>query len=139
MNEFYITVSLDEAFDCYEMSKREVSKEALFYYDFVENKFVKIKNSMRNPGVMFINSYKLCSKLIDEYFEQPEIKQYKLSFEKETDGVRNKVVDFLWFFEHIDGCFDFQKYEMIRVGAELKKWCKSNNLEYLNPEIYCIH
>ena len=138
MNNLSITISLDDAFDCYEMSKRTVSANPLFYYDFEERKFVKIKNSIKNPGAVFINSYKLCSKLIDQYLGQPENKDYKSLFEKQWTKNQNKIVNFLWFFEHIDGCYNFQEYEVLCVTKELKKWCKNNNLNYLEPEIYRI-
>ena len=134
-----MTVSLDDAFDCYEMSKRTMSKEPRFYYDFTVNKFVEIKSHMKNPGVIFINSYKLCSKLIDEYINKPEMQEYKNTFEKESYGPHDKIVKFLWHFEHIDGCYDFGKFEILRVTDELKKWCENNGLDYLEPEVYCVN
>lgn len=131
-----ITVSLDDAFDCYEFTKREISKTPLHYFDFTKGKFVKIKSGMKNPGVEFVNTYELCIKVIDEYLNQPRMKEYKIAFAK-AEGSRNKIVRFLWFFEHIDGCYNFEKFEITRVTKELKKWCKRNGLDYLEPEGYC--
>lgn len=138
MNNFLTTLSLDDAFDCYEMSKRTISDTPLFYYDFTANEFIKIKSAIKNPGVVFINSYKLCSRLIDEYLNQPKMNEYKILFENKTDASQNKIIRFLWFFEEIDGCYDFQKFEISKVTKELIKWCKNNGINYSKPEIYRI-
>lgn len=136
MDEHLKVVSLDDAFDCYEMSKRIESKKPVFYYDVVKNKFCKIKGSIKENGVLFINANQLCLKLIDEYLNIPDIRKHKNSFEREWGAAKNKVVSFLWFFEHIDGAYGFQEYEMLRVVNELKAWCKNNGFGYLEPEIY---
>lgn len=139
MNDYCTTVSLDDAFDCYEVSKRNVSKDPLYYYDLEKNEFVKIKGAIKNSGIVFLNSYNLCSKLIDEYLSHPLMQEYKDSFDRVLKNTKNKIVSFLWFFEHIDGCQDFQKFEILKVEKELKKWCKSNGLEYLDPVVYRIN
>jgi hypothetical protein len=137
MKDFSKIVALDDAFDCYEMSKRNISKTPLFYYDISKNVFLKIKSTIKDTGIVFINSYELCSKLIYEYLNQPEMKEYKIAFER-LEINKNKIVSFLWFFEHIDGCYGFTKFEILIVTKELKKWCKSNGLDYLEPEVHCV-
>lgn len=139
MKDFCTTISLDDAFDYYELDKRTISKTPLYYYDVNLGKFKKIKGTQSCPGAIFINSYELCSTLIDQYFEQPSMEKYKSAFEKEARNARNKIVSFLWFFERIDGCSDFEHFERPRVAKVLKKWCKSNGFAYLEPTVYCIN
>ena len=139
MNELSVTVSLDDAFDCYEMSKRQVSETPLFCYDIEKSEFVKVKNSMSSTCFLFLNAYSLCSNLIDSYLQQPGMERYRELFYEENKGAKNKIVAFLWFFEHIDGCMDFEKYEMAHVTKELKKWCKENKFLYTEPEVYKIN
>ncbi len=147
MEDFCIVVSLDDAFDCYEMSKRIVSETPLYYYDTKTNTFRKIKSTMpwyleepsiKASGIVFINSYKLCQSLIKEYLNQPSMKEQKDLFESIPKNEKNRIVDFLWFFEHIDGCYDFQKFEVSRVEKELKRWCKINKLRYLEPVVHRV-
>lgn len=80
-------VALDDAFDCYEISKRTISDTPLFYFDLETNKFKKIKSS------------------IPWWIESPAI-------------------------------YDFERFEFTRVEKELKKWCKSNGLEYKDQEYH---
>lgn len=136
-------VSLDEAFICYEASKRQVADAPQYYYDTLTNKFERIKSTMPRwieeprisaSGIVFINSYKLCLKLIGEYLNLPSNAEYKASFERKSGDSRNVIVDFLWFFEHIDGCVGFENFEAPRVEVELKKWCALNGLEYRDRE-----
>lgn len=138
MGRVYTAVSLDDAFDCYEMSKRNVSDAPLYYYDLAQNEFIKIKSTMTNASVVFINSYQLCSRLIDEYLNQPEMNKHKKAFSETRDRRKSKIVEFLWYFEHIDGCYGFQSFEVPRVATELKKWCKKNGLNYIESQAYRI-
>ena len=138
MGRVYTAVSLDDAFDCYEKSKRNVSKEPLYYYDLAKNEFIKIKGTMKNTGIVFINSYQLCSRLIDEYLNQPGMNKHKKAFSETKDWRKSKIVEFLWYFEHIDGCYGFRDFEIPRVATELKKWCKKNGLNYIEPHVYRI-
>ncbi len=138
MEDIRVTVSLDDAFDFYELSKRDVSKTSVFCYDPVNNEFIKIKNVIKPPCVPFVNAYELCSKLMDDYLEQPKMKEYKLAFAEEVKLAKNKIVSFLWFFENIDGCRDFRNYEINSVTRVLKKWCRNNGFDWTEPEVYCV-
>lgn len=138
MHNFYTIISLDDAFDCYEMSKRDISKVPLYYYDFDKKDFLKIKGDKNKNGIIFINSYELCSRLIDDYLNQSEMSQYKTDFLKISKNAKNKIISFLWFFESIDGCKDFNNFEIINVSKALKKWCKINNLKYSEPSVYVV-
>lgn len=60
----------------------------------------------------------------------------RIEFEKERNQNKNKIVEFLWYFEHIDGCQDLQKFEITRVTREPAQWCRSTGLSYTLPEIY---
>lgn len=145
MEDFRAVVSLDDAFDCYEMSKRNVTKTPSYYYDTDTSEFKKIKSTMpwysekppiKDSGIVFINSYALCSSIIDNYLNQSQMSEYKKTFAKESKNSKNKIVSFLWFFERIDGCRDFNHYEMLHVAKALKEWCKLNNLAYLESRVY---
>lgn len=140
MNHFDVTIPLDAAFDCYQIGKRRISNVPLYCYDFKKNEFTKITEKSKENCVPFINSYTTCCNLIDEYLEQPHVKQYKEDCIKSLKNARyrNKIVDFLWFFEHIDGCYDFENFEIVRMTRVLKKWCKTVGFSYIEPEIYVV-
>lgn len=131
------SLCLDKLFDVYESTKRIISKFPTHYYDLEKNNFFKIKNPENIDGIAFINSYELCVKVIEEYLNQPSVIQYKPLFEKEVKTSKNYVVCFLWFFEHIDGCYDFEKFEFLIVEKVLKKWCKRNGLAFIESIVYC--
>ncbi len=133
-----IVISLDQAFDCYEYTKRIISDEPLYCYLIPERKFVKIKEKYKDISVLFPNAYRLCLELIDEYLSQPPIDQFREAYKKEAKTQRNKVVCFLWFFEHLDGCVDFQRFEIPKMTKILKKWCKHNGFAYTEPQVYRI-
>lgn len=140
MNDFNVVVSLDKAFDCYQVGKRKKSKVPLYFYDLKKNEFMKIKGELKENCISFINSYDICCSLIDEYLNQPHVKQYKEDCIKSIKNARysNKIVDFLWFFEHIDGCYGFENFEISRMTNVLKKWCKINGFSYLEPKVYIV-
>lgn len=131
-------IPLDDAFDCYEQSKRKVTLEPLFGYDTEKKEFVKLRDKNRNVCVVFVNSYQLCSSLIEEYLSQPSMEEHRKAFKELSKNSSNKIVSFLWYFEHIDGCRDFEMFEIKRVSKALKKWCKANNFEWTEPEVYRI-
>lgn len=139
MNDCIVNISLDDAFDCYEMSKRQISDTPLYYYDPVKNEFSRIKSPRKNSEIFFINSYALCSRLIDEYLDQPQMSAHKQAFKSKSKSSRNKIVDFLWYFEHIDGCCGFKSFEISRVTKELITWCKNNGLKFSEPEVYRVN
>ena len=136
MNTDNIVISLDDAFDYYEMSKRIISDKPLYCFVISKNIFDKNKEKYSGQSIPFINSYEQCVKLIEEYLSQPSKNCFRLAFEHQSKGERNKVVSFLWFFEHIDGCADFKKFEIRNMLKVLKKWCIHNNFEYIEPQVY---
>lgn len=138
MNTNNIVISLDDAFDYYQMSKRIISDQPLYCYVITKKAFDKNKEKYRGMSIPFINSYEQCLKLIDQYLKQPSNSSYRIAFEQKSKKENNKIVSFLWFFEHIDGCADFNKFEIRSMLKVLKKWCVTNNLEYLEPKVYRI-
>ena len=82
MGDFNGFVSLDEAFDCYEFSKRDYTKTPTHYYCFEKKAFRKINFEIKTPGVVFINTYETCLQVIDEYLRQPGMEKYRENFEK---------------------------------------------------------
>ena len=136
MNADNIVISLDDAFDYYEMSKRTVTDKPLYCYDLAKRIFTENKEKNGAHSVPFINSYAVCLNLIDEYLSQPSKSMYRSSFLKESEHQKNKIVSFLWFFEHIDGCEDFKNYEIRSMLKVLKKWCKVNGFGYTEPQVY---
>ena len=46
---------------------------------------------------------------------------------------KDPVVSFLWFFEHIDGAYDFDQFENEEIIRVLKKWCEKNQFDYSLP------
>ncbi len=136
MNAKNVVISLDDAFDYYEMSKRVISDKPVYCFIPSKNIFYKNKDKYKDQSIPFINSYEQCVKLIDEYLKHPSKNNYRLAFEHQSKESRNKVVDFLWFFEHIDGCADFSNFEKCRMLKVLKKWCFTNNFVYVEPQVY---
>ncbi len=136
MGDFNGFVSLDEAFDCYEYSKRDYSKTPTHYYCFEKMAFRKINFEMKTPGVVFINTYETCLQVIDEYLKQPGMEKYREDFEKAPKKTHNRIINFLFYFDHLDGLCSFDRFELTMVAKILKKWCKSNGLQYLEPETY---
>ena len=139
MNTNNIVISLDDAFDYYEMSKRIISDKPIYCFVTSKNIFDKNKDKYKGQSIPFINSYEQCIKLIDEYLSLPSKNSYQLAFEHQSKKEKNKVVSFLWFFEHIDGCADFKNFEIRSMLKVLKKWCISNDFEYIDPQVYRIN
>lgn len=115
MSDVDAVISLDDALDCYEMSKRIVSETPLYYYDREKNEFVKIKGVIKNSGVLFLNSYELCSALIDAYLSQPEMKEYQISFANELKTAKNKIVSFLWFLSILMDALAFKNMKFRKL------------------------
>ena len=140
MNDFTVTIPLDVAFDWYQFGKRVISKEPVYCYNSQTNEFMKIKGELKENCIPFINSYAVCCGVIDQYLELPHIKKYKEDCLKSIKNgrYRNKIVDFLWFFEHIDGCMEFGDFEVVLLTKILKKWCKKNGFSYLDAKVYVV-
>lgn len=123
----------------YEGEKRIKVKTPLHYLDLNDYSFKKIKEASHS-GPEFICSYELCMDIINSFLNQPNMKKHKKDFsEFKKSRNTNDVVSFLWYFESIDGCHQFYKYEAPIVIKELKKWCKLNGLEYLEPDVFAVN
>lgn len=129
-------VDMDLAVDYYQLSKRTATKDIIYCFDRQQGSFKKNKTSVMTDRVPFINAYDVCLQIIKEYFCLPHVRQYKIEFEKQTKTATNKVVCFLWFFEKIDGCYDFERFESACVIKIIKKWCDVNNLLFTEPTVY---
>ncbi len=131
-------VEMDDLCTMYENDKRIESKSLLHYLDFSDYTFKKIM-SAPYKGAEFICAYKLCMDIINSFLDQPEMKEHKKGFSDfKKSRTTNDVISFLWYFEHIDGCHRFYRYEGPIVMKELKKWCKSNGLEYKEPAVFAV-
>lgn len=130
--EIIVRVDMDQAIEVYEFQKRKLSDESLYRFDPAKNEFFenKRKNKRRDHCVDFICSYKVCREIIKSYLNQPGIEQFKSDCEQEMKQAKNPVVAFLCFFEHIDGTYDFERYEAFEVTKIIQKWCKQSNFEY---------
>ena len=130
---------MDELCNLYGGEKRIETKDPMHYLDLDDYKFKKIKMAP-HTGIDFICSYKLCMDIIMAFLDQPGMEEHKSGFDKfKKSRNTSDVVSFLWYFEPIDGCHQFYKYEAPIVIRELKKWCKNNKLEYIEPEIYAVN
>ena len=128
-------IILDDAFDFYENTKREKNKETLLIYDLDRNIFSKgIKKAKKY--VPFLDSNMVCLEIINMYLNLPHISCYKNDCKRKMRESNNKVVAFLWFFDHINGCYDFGNFEISIMTKKLIEWCKSYNFEYMLPEVY---
>ena len=128
-------LDLDKAIDIYQAAKRD--KNITYVYDSELDKFILQKTKPIPNTIPFINSFDECRRIIDIYLEQDYISKYKEDCKNaiREDKYHNKIVSFLWFFEHIDGCFDFNNYECIEICKVIKKWCKRNKIEFNPPSI----
>lgn len=129
----------EELIKLYECSKRSKRENAMFGYDIDQEKFIivtdkvieKIQSGKINV-IPFINSYKVCLEIIDEYLAQPSMKAYKEGAYRIMNKEKHrKVVAFLWYFEHIDGTYSFGDYERKKVDKIITKWTLNNGFELI--------
>lgn len=130
-------LELDEAMEFYERTKRERGYRLLYYPDKNEFRCVT-ENSDQKNAIPFIDSYSMCLKIIEMYLNTPQKQKYREECKQRMKEGKNKIVSFLWFFEHIDGAYNFELYERIKVEKELKKWCAFNNIQYSQLEKYSV-
>lgn len=135
MNTDNIVISLDDAYMWYESTKRIVSWKPLYCYDLRDHVFARYDKKHIKYSIPFINAYATCSKLMDEYLNHSSQRLNKIKFEKHHSRYKNKIVNFLWFYEDIDGSYGFQNYEIRRITDILKSWCISNGFDYIESEI----
>lgn len=124
----------------YECSKRTKTDYPAFGYDIDKGHFIKVTETVfkkiesgKVNVILFVNSYQVCLKIIDEYLAQPCMEDYKdgankVMREKEYD----KIVAFLWFFEDIDGTYSFDDFELKKVDKIVTKWAIENGFELLD-------
>ena len=129
-------ISLDDAIIAYDRYKRkEKNQISEIVYNINERQFLKAKRTVRNGSncVSFINCHQTCLSIIEKYLNQPVIKKYKEACITEMSKSKDPVVSFLWFFEHIDGAYDFDQFENEEIIRVLKKWCEKNQFDYSLP------
>jgi hypothetical protein len=130
-------LELDEAMDFYERTKR-VKGYSLFYCPET-NDFECVMENIGNKNVIpFIDSYSVCLRIIEMYLNTPQKQKYREECKQKMKREKNKVVSFLWFFECIDGAYNFDLYERIKVEKELKRWCANYNILYSPLEKYSV-
>lgn len=118
-----------------QMYKRE--NDVWIYWDNENQKFQKWKDGKCKQGtVVLINCCKVCEEIIQEYLNQPAIKKYKRNCIEERNKSKNPINAFLWYFENIDGAYDFELFEIECILSYIQKWCKANGLNYVEPEAW---
>ena len=94
-------------------------------------------SSKESLGMALVSdTYDMCRGLIKQYLETPGIARYGAECRAAMKGSANKVVSFLWFFEHIDGAYDFELYEAVAVRKAMLKYCKTNGLPFKDVSEY---
>lgn len=134
-----VSLKIEDLFSFYESIKRRRTDRPLYGYDIDKEKFIKLTdtvNEKMEQGIIsvipFINAYKVCLEIIDMYLEKDNVKEYKAGARQAMKQKRHdKIVAFLWYFDHIDGCYPFEEFEEVIVKKELVKWCKRNGFEYI--------
>ena len=127
------SINLSQALRLYEQYKRENDTDKNLYYVTSENEFAVLKRKEcenRDDAVFVMNCYTACSENIDLYLEQPFITQYKAECEKKMKGEKSKVVACLWFFEHIDGAYDFEIFDEKQIRKRLERFCRKRWYEF---------
>ena len=131
-----VIVSLDDAVNAYDRYKRKWKNQILsIVYSIDKKQFVIAKESAEQNinCVPFVDCHQACLSIIDAYLDQPEIIEYKEACRDEMSKAKDPVVAFLWFFDHLDGAYDFERFEYDAILRILKKWCKKNQLAYSAP------
>lgn len=78
-----------------------------------------------------MNTYEECLNIIDNYLAQSHMAKYRASAYSEMEKhKKGKVIGFLWYFEHIDGCYSFNSYEEKKAFERIEKWLKTNHISY---------
>lgn len=130
---------IEDLYWYYRETRHDRTEEPLYGYDIDKEKFIKLTDTVKEKmekGIIsvipFINAYKVCLEIIDMYLERDNMKEYKAGARQAMKQKRHdKIVAFLWYFEHIDGCYPFEEFEEVIVKKELVKWCKRNGFEYI--------
>lgn len=126
-------MKLDDVIEEYEGTKR--SKGYSLYYDSAEDN-VYSSNKEMNDVVVIADTYDFCRGIIGQYLDEPGISQYRDDCRRELKRASNKVVSFLWFFDHIDGAYDFELYETVFIKKMLVKFCRANGLPIIDLDEY---
>ena len=133
-------LNLDDAFEFYNQTKR--TKTPGLKYDktregfFVEGERKKkwLKDFSEDDEIVdFFDSYEECVKIMNAYLETPEKNQFAEKCKAEMSGKKDKFTPFIWFFDHIDGGYNFEYYERVKIKKVIVKWCKRNDIEYVDP------
>lgn len=135
MNKF--SLYLEDLMDLYESIKRE---KKIYGYSVEKKTFIRITDTVRkkiNDGelaiIPFIDCYSVCLEIIELYLNREDILKYKAGAISEMKKNRhNKIVAFLWYFEHIDGAYGFGEFEEQILETILKKWAKEANILLVN-------
>ena len=120
-------VNFDDVITEYEATKRNKGF-AIYYNSEADNVFSSSKDSA--DAALISDTYDMCCGIIKQYLETPGIARYGTECRAAMKGSANKIVSFLWFFEHIDGAHDFELFETSAVRKAMLKFCKSNGLPF---------
>ena len=108
----------------------------MYGYSVEKEEFVKVTDTLQekiNNGdidvIPFIDCYEVCLEIINSYLSQENVAKYKDGATKEMQkNKHNKIVAFLWYFEHIDGAYGFGEFEEQMIRSVLKNWAKESNI-----------
>lgn len=133
-------IDIENVLVLYDGAKRD-SQDYNIIYDAI-SKDIRVggSNTVGNQDIVLIeNCRKICSELIQEYFKQRSISNYYNDFVKFKRTYpkykQNDLLATLWFFERIDGAYDFELFEAVKVSKKVIRVCKDNWLEYIAPSV----
>ena len=124
---------LDDVITLYEHTKR--NKGYSIYYD-CENGSVYFSKNGEEGNTLIEDSYTLCCEIIKMYLDQPGVSCYREECQNYLKKEKNKVVSFLWFFDSVDGAYDFELYETLFIRRLLIKYCKNNGIRFADLTEY---
>ena len=126
-------ININNAIDMYNQYKRKRDGQTVtLCYDVSKSEFRALKeNEATNENaILFMNCYDTALKIIDLYLEQPEISKYKDDCIKKMKDSKDRIVACLWFFDSIDGAYDFEYFEYEQIARIAQRWCKKKQYEY---------
>ena len=126
-------IEIDDIITEYEATKRK--QGFCICYDPKEDKVFSSKKETA-ATVIITDTQELCFKIMKQYLEEPAIAPYSTECRTKMKNTSNKVVSFLWFFDHIDGAYDFELYESSAVRKAAVKKCKENGLPFVDVVDY---
>lgn len=126
-----------ELLDLYEYTKRFDERHPPLAYDIEKEDFIKVTDTVMEriesgeiSAIPFIDSYKICLEIIDEYLAQPALEEFRNGAYREMrQKSHSKIIAFLWYFEYIDDVKSFEEFESKKIDKIITKWALKNGFE----------